>query len=122
MDHVVHTQLKLYSTSWLQSFKALFHILGMNKVSFCVLEGSQVGELKATWSSDSQIQNGCQISTTKLEGIVGVDETSNQAIIQQFSKCTFEFPVAWVCTSRQDHYLWLNVAGNSEKGKDSIPS
>ena len=51
MDHhVVHTQLKLYSTSWLQSFEALFHILGIGKVSFCMLEGSQVGGLKATWS------------------------------------------------------------------------
>ena len=48
MDHVVHTQLKLYSTSWLQSFEALFHILGIGKVSFCVLEGSQVGGLTIT--------------------------------------------------------------------------
>ena len=45
MDHVVHTQLKLYSTSWLQSFEALFHILGTSKVAFCMLEGSQVGGL-----------------------------------------------------------------------------
>ena len=48
MDHVVHTQLKLYSTSWLQNFEALFHILGTGKVSFCVLEGSQVGGLTIT--------------------------------------------------------------------------
>ena len=46
MDHVVHTQLKLYSTSWLQSFEALFHILSTGKVSFSVLESSRVGGLK----------------------------------------------------------------------------
>ena len=47
------------------------------------------------------------MSTTKLEeGIIGVDGTSNQALIQQFStRYTFEFPEAWVCTSRQDHRL-----------------
>ena len=41
------------------------------------------------------------MSTTKLEGgIVSVDGTSNQAVIQRFSRTfawhTFEFPEAWV--------------------------
>ena len=53
MDCVLHTQLELYSTSWLQSFEALFHILDTGnlvfKVSLHVSEGSQVGRLKATW-------------------------------------------------------------------------
>ena len=46
MDHVVHTQLKLYSTSWLQGFEDLFHILSTGKMSFSVLEGSRDGGLK----------------------------------------------------------------------------
>ena len=54
VDHVVHTQLELYSTSWLQSLEALFHIATWyRKLGFQVLlrvsKGSQVGGLKATW-------------------------------------------------------------------------
>ena len=57
------------------------------------------------------------MSTTKLEeGIVGVDGTSNQAVIQRFSRTLpgvhlnfkrtgFALQEAWVCTSRQDHCL-----------------
>ena len=40
MDHVVHTKLKLHSTSWLQCTEALFHILGtktwFSSVTLCV--------------------------------------------------------------------------------------
>ena len=59
-------------------------------MSLHVSEGSQVSELNVTWSgklSDSELQNSCPMSITKLEeGIVGDDETSNQAVIQQFSR------------------------------------
>ena len=33
MNHVVHTQIELYSTTWLQ-FEALFHILGTGNLVF----------------------------------------------------------------------------------------
>ena len=54
-DRIVHTQLELYSTSRLQSFQALFHILGIGTLVFkchfmCQKAGSQVGRLKTTWS------------------------------------------------------------------------
>ena len=74
----MHTQLlELYSTSWLQSFEALFHIATWYRqlcfqVSLRVSEGSQVGGLKATWSgklSDSRLQNShpCLLQNWKKE-------------------------------------------------------
>ena len=36
MDHVVHTQLKLYSTNWLQSFEALFLYTWYRQLGFQV--------------------------------------------------------------------------------------
>ena len=65
------------------------------------------------------------MSTTKLEeGIVGVDGTSNQAMIQRFSTqvsvhLNFQRP-GFVLQARTI-VCWLNMAGNSVKRKDSIP-
>ena len=62
------------------------------------------------------------MSTTKLkDGIVGVDAASNWAMIQQFSRT---LPVVGLNFQKpgfvlQDRIIicWLNVAGNSKKGK-----
>ena len=51
-------------------------------MSLCVSEGSQVSGLKAAWSVIAIVTK--QLSTKLEEGIVGVDGTSNQAVIQQF--------------------------------------
>ena len=62
------------------------------------------------------------MSTTKLkEGIAGADGASNQAVIQWFSRTlpgvdlNFQRP-RFVLQDRAI-VCWLNVAGNSEKGK-----
>ena len=62
------------------------------------------------------------MSTTKLkEGIVGVDGTSNQAVIQGFSRTLLGLDLNFHRPGfvLQDRTIicWLNVAGNSEKGK-----
>ena len=91
MDGVVDTQLELYNTSWLQR---LVYILCTSSLIFkyhsVCRDGSPVHGIKATWSagklSDSHM-TAVYMSTTELEeGIVGVDRTSNQAVIQQFSR------------------------------------
>ena len=61
------------------------------------------------------------MSTTKQEGIVGIDGTSNQAVIRRFSRTlpgvdsNFQRP-EFVLQDRSI-ICWLNVDGNSEKGK-----
>ena len=64
------------------------------------------------------------MSTTRLEEeIVGVNETSNQAIIQQFSGTLpgidINFQRLGIVLQEKTIVCWLNVAGdgNSEKGK-----
>ena len=62
------------------------------------------------------------MSTTKLkEGIVGVDGASNQAVIQQFSRTSpgidLNFQRPGFLLQDRTIICWLNVAGNSEKGK-----
>ena len=65
------------------------------------------------------------MSTTKLkEETVGVDGTSNRVMIYRFSTqvsvhLNFQRP-GFVLQARTI-VCWLNVAGNSEKRKDSIP-
>ena len=62
------------------------------------------------------------MSTTKLEeGIVGVDRASNQAVIQQFSRTSpgvdLNFQRPGFVLQDRTIVCWLNMAGNSEKGK-----
>ena len=62
------------------------------------------------------------MSTTKLEeGIVCVNGTSNQAVIQWFSRTLLgvELNFQRLVFVLQDRTIvcWLYVAGNSEKGK-----
>ena len=61
------------------------------------------------------------MSTTKQEGIVGVGGTSNQAVIQRFSRTSpgvdLNFQRPGFVLQDRSIVCWLNVAGNSEKGK-----
>ena len=62
------------------------------------------------------------ISTTKLkEVIIGVDGASNQAMIQRFSRTSpgvdLNFQRSGFVLQDRTIVCWLNVAGNSEKGK-----
>ena len=92
IDNNNNTQLKLYSTSWLQSLEALFYILGIGnlvfKYHFVCWDGSWVHRLKATWSgklSDSYtasvyVYYKIERRNCRCYG------TSNQAVIQRFSR------------------------------------
>ena len=55
------------------------------------------------------------------EGIVGVDEASNQAVIQWFSRTSpgvdLNFQRSRFVLQDRSIVCWLNEAGNSEKGK-----
>ena len=65
------------------------------------------------------------MSTTDLkeENCIGVDGTSNQAVIQRFSRISLNVDLNFQRPGfiTQDRTIvcvcWLNVAGNSDKGK-----
>ena len=62
------------------------------------------------------------MSTTQLkEGIVGVDRALNQVMIQRFSRTSpgvdLNFQRPGFLLQDSAIVCWLNVAGNSEKGK-----
>ena len=88
-----------------------------------VWDGNQVHGLKATWSgklSDSHTTAVYVYYKTERRNCRywwSIKPGHDTAVFQNIATHRFEFPEAWVCTSRQDHHLLAKCGGNSEKGK-----